>query len=335
VAASQTSQVPASTTPLTTPVDFNAIYVVNGGDSSISVINADTNVVAGTIRIKNGDFPHHVNLSPDKSRLAVSIPGMDLSKGHHQVVTTPMPGALLILDARTGATLTSKMFENMNHNGAWSPDGSEVWTSQMMTPGTVLVLNASNLSTKQTIPVGDMPEEVSFSADGSRVFVANGMSNNVTVIDASTKQVLKTIDVGKGPVGAWAGSDGVMYVNNEEGQSLTAIKADTLEVLRTYALGFMPGMVATPPSPDGSLWITSEDQGQVEMNMTSMNHDMGRIDTGAGAHGVKFSDDGNTVYVTNQAANAVSVITLTATGVSVTATVNVGQKPNGLVYRAK
>jgi YVTN family beta-propeller protein len=330
--SSGTSGAQLSSDPLSSPVSFNAVYVVNGGDSSLSVINADTNAVAGTIMFHGAIFPHHVNLSPDKTKLAVAFPGMDMSGGHHGGMPG-MHGSLMILDALTGAMLAGTTLPSMNHNGAWSPDGTEVWTSQMDTAGTVLVLDPADLTVKQTISVGNSPEEVTFSHDGTKVFVANGMDNTVSVIDAASKAVLSTINVGEDPVGAWPGVDGVMYVTNETGKSVTAIKASDLSIVRTYNLGFTPGMAITAPSNDGTLWISNEDQGQVQINMTSMDMDMADVATGTGAHGIGFSADGSKCYVTNQFANSVSVVDEQQG--SVLATVSVGTKPNGIAYRAQ
>ena len=321
-----------STTPISA-VNRDAIYVVNGGSSSISVLDATTNAVLGTIAINNAMFPHHISMSRDRSTLLVAVPGMDLSQGHDNLDSTHVMGAVLLLDAATGTTLASTRLDMMNHNAIFSPDGSEVWTSQMMMPGSVLVLDAKTLQTKQTIPVGDMPAEITFSPDGKHAFVANGMSDSVSVIDPATKAVVKTVPVGKGPVGAWPGVDGVMYTDCEMGKSVSAVDSQTLSVARTYQLGFMPGMVGTPPGGTGELWITDADDGKLVFNQVTMDKKTGDMSTGAGAHGIAFSTDGKTAYITNQMANTVSVIEVashTSKG-----TINVGTKPNGLLFRAK
>ncbi|MEO5599382.1 MAG: hypothetical protein ABIR06_00510 [Cyclobacteriaceae bacterium] len=82
--------------------------------------------------------------------------------------------------------------------------------------------------------------EVTFSTDGTVAFVANGGSNNVTAINTTTKAVLATIEVGADPVGAWPGSDNKMYVDNEEGQTISVINVSTLNVEATIALGLLP-----------------------------------------------------------------------------------------------
>ncbi len=326
----------ASGEPSSSPipaVTYDALFVVNGGSHSISVINATTHEVAGTVVLRNVSFPHHINMSPDRTAIVVAVPGMDLSGGHggggHGSGVTP--GALLRLDALTGETKAARRLDAPNHNGIFSPDGREVWTSQMQMAGRVLVLDAVTLATRQAIVVGDMPAEVTFSKDGRSAFVANSMSNDVTVIDVVTKRVSKTIPVGAGPVGAWMGSDGVMYVDNEVGRSITAIDATSLKTVRTYDLGFMPGMAAT--APNGDLWVTDSVNGKVSFYSTATGTKLGEIPAESGAHAIAFSGDGRSAYVSNQTAGTVSIIDLATR--AVTRTVGVGTQPNGMVFRPK
>ncbi len=313
-----------------TAIAFDALFVVNGGDNSVSVINTENSTVAATIKLQNAAFPHHLYLSPDKMMKALAVPGMDLSAGHTGGMAGMM-GSVMLMDAQTGATMKSRMLEAMNHNAIFSPDGKEIWTTQMMDNGTVLVLDASSLATMKTIAVGAMPAEVTFSRDGKYAFVCNGASNTVSVIDVAAKNVVKTIAVGKDPVGAWQGSNNVMYVDNEEGKSVTAIDAQTLNVVRTYNLGFTPAMAAT--APNGELWITDTDNGKVVFFSLTSDAKLGELATGAGAHALAFSGDGKTAYITNQNAANVSVIDVATKKVSKTLTV--GAKPNGAVWRAR
>ena len=263
-------------------------------------------------------------------KMALAIPGMDLSLGHGGTMGGGHMGAVLLMDASSVATLAGRNLEGMNHNAVFSPDGMEIWTSQMMMPGRVLVLNATTLATRQTINVGDMPAEITFSRDGRYAFVANGMSNNVTVIDAATKAVTRTISVGANPVGAWPGMNGMMYVDNEDGKTLSVIDTATWVVTLTYNLGFTPALAAI--APNGELWVTNSDSGKVVFYRADADSVLGELATGAGAHAIAFSDNGNTGYVSNQAAGTVSVIDIASR--AVTTHITVGSKPNGLLFRA-
>lgn len=320
-----------TSTKLSAALSGNVLFVVNGGDNSLSVVDTDMGMVHGTIELKGVVYPHHISLSPDRSRLALAIPGMDLSAGHDSAHgTSGMKGTVMLLDATTGETKAARALDAMNHNAIFSPDGKEIWTSQMSMPGTVLVLDSSSLATQKSVAVGDMPAEVTFSEDGKLAFVANGMGNSVTVVDAATKDVVKTIPVGEEPVGAWTGNDGMMYVDNEKGQSISAIDVATLTVTRTYELGFMPGMAATAPS--GELWVT-DTSGKVVFFAVGSTTKTGELATGAGAHAIAFSGDGKNAFISNQTAGTLSVVDSAAH--TLMTTVAVGKLPNGLVFRSK
>ena len=169
-----------ATTPTSTPIApiaFDALYVVNGGDATISVIDTGRNEVARTIALRGAQYPHHVYFNSDRSQLALAIPGMDLSAGHTGPGSGEMPGFVQLLNASDGSTLSARQLGAMNHNGVFSPVGNEVWTSQMKSPGDVLVLDATSLQEKARILVQNAPAEVTFSANGKYGFVANSGSD--------------------------------------------------------------------------------------------------------------------------------------------------------------
>ena len=321
----------ATTTPPSTDINYPAAYVINGGGNSISIINLNTEAVSRTINLNMAMYPHHVYQNAAKTKIAVAVPGMDLSAGHN-VNTTGMTGEFRVLDAVTGSNLKTQSLPMMNHNAVFSPDGTEIWTSQMDSMGTVLVYDAVNYTLKNTIPVGMMPAEVTFSSDGSMAFVANGMDNTVNAINPSTKSVMTTIPVGMEPVGAWAGSDNKMYVDNEGGQSITVIDVMTMAVTDSINLGFMPGM-ASYNGTMNELWVSDPDNGKVhwwtwDAGMNMYMHG-GALATGAGAHAIAFN--GMKAYITNQMAATVSVVDVMSH--SKTKDITVGNKPNGIVIK--
>jgi YVTN family beta-propeller protein len=329
--------VPAPSSVPISAISFDAVYVVNGGASSLSVIDAEHVEVAGTIALTNVQFPHHVYISPDRAKLLVAVPGIDLSGGHanhashgHGAASTGAQGSLLVLDALTGATLGARRFDATNHNGLYSPDGKEIWTAQIDNPGAVLVLDPTTLEVRSSVVVGVSPSEVTFSADGQRGFVANTGSANVSVVDPVTKQVIRTIAVGNDPVGAWQGPNGIAYVDNESDGTLSAIDVVSLEVVRTYPLKFTPGMVAY--GPDDDIWVADPVNERVVLFETASDKRVAEIPAGAGAHGIVFDAKGR-AYVTNQDADTVTVIDVASR--AVVKTLNVGHKPNGGVFRAR
>ncbi|WP_018619805.1 YncE family protein [Spirosoma luteum] len=332
-------------------INYPAAYVVNAEGNSLSVIDLATQQVKETVSFGAASvahsgghsgstmtdmvmWPHHIYRSPDGTRLSIGVPGMDLSAGHSGGMAG-MTGRILVVNAKTGATLTSQQTPVMNHNAVFSPDGTELWTSQMDMAGKVLVYDAGSMALKNTITVGMEPAEVTMSDNGGRplpqyAFVANGASNTVSVIKVADKTVVKTIPVGDDPVGAWPGADGKMYVDNEKGQSISVIDVATLAVVETVKLGFTPGYAAYQPTRN-ELWVSQAGTGNKVVIFERMNGSwmkMGEVVTGLDAHAIAFTKDGNTAYVTNQGAATVSVIDV------VTRTkkkdIAVGKKPNGL-----
>jgi len=326
-------------------INYAAAYVVNAEGNSLSVIDLSSQQIKETIsfgEVSAGHgttgtadmimWPHHIYLSPDGSKLGVGVPGMDLSGGHAGG-TTGMKGRVLVLDPKTGMTLQNQQTPVMNHNAVFSPDGSEIWTSQMDEAGKVLVYNAATMALKNTIIVGMEPAEVTMSANGQYAFVANGMSNTVSVIRVSDKSVVKTIQVGEDPVGAWPGADGKMYVDNEKGQSISVIDVATLAVVETINLGFTPGYAAYHPTRN-ELWVSQAGTGTKVIIFERMNGafmKMGELQTGLDAHAIAFTKDGATAYVTNQGAASVSVVDVAKR--SKIKDILVGKKPNGIVLK--
>ncbi|HLL23383.1 MAG TPA: YncE family protein, partial [Kofleriaceae bacterium] len=238
------------------PISGEAVFVVNGGGNSISVIDVMRDEVVGTIALLGVEYPHHIYASPDGSTLLVAVPGADLSGGHGAGGHGGHAGggAVIVLDASTGALRASRRLDSANHNAVYAPDGTTVWTSQMASPGQVLILDAATLATRTTVTVGDNPAEVTFASSGNYAYVANTGSDSVSSLDAATGAVVDTHVVGDAPVGAWPGRDGRMYVDNEAGKSLSVIDPSTRGVVATYPLGFTPAVAGIAPS--GELWVT-------------------------------------------------------------------------------
>jgi YVTN family beta-propeller protein len=315
------------------PITTDAVFVVNGGDSSITVIDATRDEVAGTIELLEVDYPHHIYLSPDRATLLVAVPGSDLSGahtgGHGGGHGEHAGGAVLALDATTGALKSARRLDAPNHNAAFAPVGDSIWTSQIATPGQVLILEPATLDTRRSIEVGDGPSEVTFDATGRYAFVANTGSDDVSMLDAASGELVATISVGDAPVGAWPGTDGRMYVDNEAGKSISVIDPTARAVVATYALGFTPALAGI--APNGELWVTDTDNGRLVFLDPANGATRGELATGVGAHAFAFAGTAK-AYVTNQSEGTVTVVDLATR--TATKRIEVGAKPNGIVFRS-
>jgi len=86
------------------------------------------------------------------------------------------------------------------------------------------------------------------SSYAATAFITNQGEHTVSVLDTSTNRVIKTIPVGRAPVGV-ATSNERVYISNVDSQNLFVIDAKSQAVVQTVAFPGSPvGMVA---SPDG------------------------------------------------------------------------------------
>lgn len=318
--------------PHTINIDYPAAYVVNGQSNDISVIRLSDNTVTETIPL-NGSFPHHIYLSPDKTKLAVAITGIDLSNG--QVGEGGAGYKILILNAVTGAVEKEISLPKLAHNAAFSRDGTELWLGQSDSlESTVLVFRTSDWQATDTIFVGSYVSEVNFTSDGSMAMAAcHGWSDWVNMIEIDTKDVeCATYTMGDNPIGMWPGTSAYGYANNETFQSISEIDIENDSTKSVIQLNFRPGCTAYKSSND-ELWVSDATNGRVVVfiNNGSAWVQQFVITTGANTHAIAFNSDESIAYATNEGNGTVSVIN-TNTHAKIT-DIPVGQKPNGIAIR--
>ncbi len=314
-------------------INYPAAYVVNGSSNNLSVIKLSDNTISETIGLNGATFPHHIYINPAKTKLAVAITSTDLSAGHAVHGGTTAGLKVQIIDAVTGMIDKEIALPKLPHNAIFNSTGTELWIGQRDTvQSQILVYKTSDWTLQNTITVGKGLSEVTFSNDGTMAFACNTMDGTVTLIDASSKMIHTTLTVGTDPVGAWSASNGKMYVDNEMSQTVSEISVSGMSVTSTINLGFKPAYAAYS-NHHSELWVTDATNGKVVRysKVGSTWSVVGSIITGADAHAIIFSANGEVAYVTNQGANTVSVIDVP--NLTVSKTITVGAKPNGIALK--
>ncbi len=99
------------------------------------------------------------------------------------------------------------------------------------------------------VKVGTHPFGLAIEPDGRRAFIANVISNDVTIVDLATREVTATLPVGTRPYGvAFAG--GKVFVANQGSGSVSVFAVAGLSPFATIRVGDYPeGIAATA---DGS-----------------------------------------------------------------------------------
>jgi hypothetical protein len=116
-------------------------------------------------------------------------------------------------------------------------DGAHIWVTDAMA-GTLLKLDSFG-SILQTVTVGANPEIPVF--DGANIWVPNFGANSITVVQASTGNVVATINADannllNGPMGASFDGERILVTNNS-GSSVTVFKAADLSFIANVTTG--------------------------------------------------------------------------------------------------
>ena len=97
--------------------------------------------------------------------------------------------------------------------------------------GTVVAFNLKTLKRVWEIPTGKNPDAILYDSDTGRVFSFNHRGNNVTVIDASTGKLIKTLDLKGTPEFVAEDGRGNVFNNLEDKNMIVKINTSTLGVL--------------------------------------------------------------------------------------------------------
>ena len=191
----------------------------------------------------------------------------------------------------------------------------------------VSVINTLTDAVIATIPApnGNAPFEVGVSPDGSKVYVANWLSNNVTVIQTATNTVsyIPTPN-GLGPYGIGVSPDGSkVYVPNQNSNNVTVIQT------ATNVVSYIPTPNGVAPSgisvsPDGSkVYVANIGSNNVTVIQATTNAvSYIPAPNGNAPFGISVSPDGSKVYVANIYSSNVTVIQTATNAVSYIPTPN-------------
>ncbi|MCA0455369.1 MAG: multicopper oxidase domain-containing protein [Chloroflexi bacterium] len=157
------------------------------------------------------------------------------------------------------------------------------------------------------------------------VWVADEFGNSITVIDASTNEVLTTLTGIEGPHNLQVSPDGAsVWAVSGHDSTAVVIDAQTYELIGTSPTGEHPAHIIL--TPDGSTaYVTNSEDNTVTAIDAATLTTVATIPVGEYPHGLRPSPDGRWIYVANTNGTTLSVID-SATNTAV-ADIEVGQRP--------
>ncbi len=212
-----TSHIPVGIDPIygVMTSDGKRAFIMNKGDGTISVINAQANAPdlipsTGISTIPVGTSPLWADLAPTRNELVVANEGDGSTPGSVSIINIPLCS-------------TAALPGNPNCDVDNPIDANDF--------GKVLA----------TVPVGVDPQMVAVLQDGSRAYVVNKADSTVSVVNLTTFTVTKTIPLPATQhpnfiVAINGTPTGKIYVTSPESDHMTIIRTDTDVVETTIPL---------------------------------------------------------------------------------------------------
>jgi YVTN family beta-propeller protein len=230
---------------------------------------------------------------------------------------------------------------------AVGPKGAKVYVTGGQSPGKLYVIDTATRSVTP-LTVGMYPRGVAVNRDGSRAYVANALSQSVSVIDTATNTRVTDVSGFRGfPWGVTASPvSNRLYVTNVYGNyagddDIKAVDTTTNQIVTgggVSGLGGLPMAIAMSPDglrlyaadygsgPSGRVWVIDP----ALMDGTSRAI-VATVTVGPNPFGIAVTPDSKHVYVSNSGGNTVSVIdAATVSSGASTPTITVGNSPRGV-----
>lgn len=291
------------------------VYVLNSGDASISLLDAGAR--SELRRIPTLREPHHLVLTPDRRFLVVADSGgnelmfLDPATGEtvrRERISNPYhleyspDGRWLVIaslrrdqvdlyDATAGSDQPLRLVQRLKVGDkpshiAFSPDNKVVYVT-LQGDGAVLAVSLETREVLWQAPVGPEPAGILWHqvpGQPPRLIVGIMGGDHFAVLNPETRQVERTIPIGRGAHTVFRSPDGrTLWATSRVDSRLAAIDPATLEVRQVWEIPGGPDCLAF--GPDGRVWMTLRWVARI----ASLDPQTGAIETtrvGRSPHGI-------------------------------------------------
>jgi len=293
------------------------LIVLNKDEDTLSIIDTDSTKTIKTLPTSHN--PHEVVISPDNKT---------------SYITCSLGNAVDVLDNETLEITSTIHDEDFNFPHGLGIIDDKLYIASTYNSMIFVIDRKTHQVVKRFNTNQHLSHMIEFSKDKSRIYVPNIGSNNVTIIDTSTDEIVDHFPVGKGPEGLGVHEDGYIYVANQTDNSLYVIDETTLETKYKRRLGETP--VRLVFSPDWRYALIpnreSKDLSVIKTNQTvngkTRPWEIKRIPIGNWPGGVVFNNKGTHAYVANNKTNDISVIDMVS--LKETHRIDAGIHPDGI-----
>lgn len=274
------------------------LLVVNKHEDTMSYVDPDSLTILG--QVTTGHDPHELVITPDRRYAYISnyappgdsISVIDLVKREH------------ILQIPTGQYTRI-------HSAAITPDGKFTYFTAGQTGYVVEVDTATNTVTRGIPTHGKISHMVVVSPDGTKLYTANIETQNVSIIDRLSGDLVTQIPCDKGCEGLTFTPDGKqLWAANQDAGTISIIDLAEHKVVETLPCPGVPLRIAF--TSDGRLALVSNwvEKGEVVVFDVASRVERKRLPVGNQPIGVLVTPDDTRAFVTSMTSDEVHVIDL-------------------------
>jgi YVTN family beta-propeller protein len=275
-----------------------ALLVLNKHEDTMSYV--DTRTLEPFDKIATGHNPHEIALTPDGRFAYISNyapPGNTISvidvAAHKHVAQIP-----------TGE------FARI-HGAAMAPDGRNAYFTAGQAGYVVEVDTATNAVTRGIPTHGKISHMVLVSPDGARLYTANIETQDVSVLDRASSELIARVPCGPGCEGMAFRPDGRrLWALNQEAGTVTVIDTESLAAVETFECPGMPVRVRFTPDGTRALISSWAERGELIVLDATSHAELARLLVGRRAIGLELSPDARLAFVGCEYDDGVHVIDL-------------------------
>ncbi len=294
------------------------LLVCNKHEDTMSFV--DPSSLAPIAKIPTGPNPHEIVLSKDRRYAYLSNyapPGNTIS--------------VIDLVARKHIKQIPTGEYARIHGAAIAPDGLHAYFTAGQS-GYVVEVDTRTSAVTRGIPTrGKISHMVLVSPDGTRLYTANIETQNVSVIDRASGNLIAQVLCGKGAEGMCFTPDGArLWVGNQEAGSITIVDCATNTALDTFPCPGMPVRIRF--ARDGKLALVASwtDPGELVFLDAATLKEIKRVAVGRQAIGLEIAPDGKRAFVGCEHTDGVHVIDLDT--LAVVATIMTGDGSDAMAW---
>jgi YVTN family beta-propeller protein len=238
------------------------VYVTNGADDTVSVIDTATHRVTDTIAV--GHEPDDITIDPTTGLVYVSNGG-----GAEDADEDQWTGSVSVIDAETRQAEDTIVIGNRRWPSGLAVDPS---THSLFVAcnadDTVAVIDTRTNEVVDTVQLGGSPLSVAVNPSASEAYVIAG--KGISVIDTRTREVTHTVQASGGGF-AVDPATGLIFVANEGDGTVTVLDASKREPVKVITVGgFGPFYVTLDPEATRAYITGAQDRTMVVLDTNSL-----------------------------------------------------------------